>query len=113
VVRNLLIEAQTGEPAPGQMHAQLLDQFPFAGNAVEIADQKNAQQKFGINRRPTGLAVTNVQSPKAPSWFCLRLDVYPPPQALKTDLVYGGCLGGTSHPATVRQLPDRIVQLNH
>src|SRR5215469_8901233 len=30
----------------------------------------------------------DVQSPKAPSWFCLRLDVYPPPQVLQTD----GCI---------------------
>jgi hypothetical protein len=31
------------------------------------------------------LADVNVESPKAPSWFCLRLDVYPPPQVLQTN----------------------------
>jgi hypothetical protein len=31
------------------------------------------------------LADMDVQSPKAPSWFCLRLDVYPPPQVLQTN----------------------------
>jgi hypothetical protein len=41
-MRNLLIEAQTGEPAPRQMHAQFFHQSPLAGDAVQIADQKNA-----------------------------------------------------------------------
>ena len=40
------------------MHAQFLHQFPLAGDAVQIADQQNAQQKLGINRRTAGLAVT-------------------------------------------------------
>ena len=30
-------------------------------------------------------ANVDVQSAKAPSWFCLRLDVYPPPQVLQTN----------------------------
>ena len=51
-MRNLLIEPQTGEPAPRQMHAQLFHQFALAGDAVQIADQQNAQQQFGINRGP-------------------------------------------------------------
>jgi hypothetical protein len=42
VMRNLLIEAQTREPAPGQVHAQFFHQFALAVNAVEIADQENA-----------------------------------------------------------------------
>ena len=62
VMRDLLIEAQTGEPAPRQMHAQFLHQFAFAGDAVQIADQQNAQQELGINRRATGLAVAVSQS---------------------------------------------------
>jgi hypothetical protein len=33
------------------MHAQFLDQFALAGDAIEIADQENAQQKLGINGR--------------------------------------------------------------
>ena len=36
MVRNLLIEAQTGEPAPRQVHAQFLHQLPLAGDAVQI-----------------------------------------------------------------------------
>ena len=61
VMRDLLIEAQTGEPAPRQMHAQFLHQLAFAGDAVQIADQQDAQQKFGINGWTTGIAVTRFQ----------------------------------------------------
>jgi hypothetical protein len=58
VVRNLLIETQAPKPAPRQMHAQLFDQLALAGDVVQIADQQDAQQKLGINRRPSRLAVT-------------------------------------------------------
>src|SRR5215472_16092311 len=61
VVRNLLIEAQPGEPAPCQMHAQFFYQPALAGNAVQITDQQNAQQQLGINRGPSGLAVAILQ----------------------------------------------------
>src|SRR5580692_2829269 len=60
-MRNLLIEAQTGEPPPRQVHAQLLHQFPLASDAVQIADQQDAQQKFGINRGTTHFAVAVFQ----------------------------------------------------
>jgi len=43
------------------VHAQFLHQFPLAGNAVQIADQQDAQQKLGINRRTARLAVTVLQ----------------------------------------------------
>ena len=61
VMQDLLIEAQTGEPAPRQMHAQLFDQLALAGNAVQIADQQDAQQKLGVNRRTARLAVAVLQ----------------------------------------------------
>jgi hypothetical protein len=61
VVRDLLIKAQTREPAPRQMHAQFLHQLAFAGDAVQIADQHNAQQQLGINRRSAGVAVAVLQ----------------------------------------------------
>jgi hypothetical protein len=35
--------------------------FALAGNAVQIADQQNAQQEFRINRRSAGLAVAVFQ----------------------------------------------------
>src|ERR1700688_1415265 len=60
-MRNLLIEPQSREPAPRQVHAQFLHQLPFAGDAIQVADQQNAQQQFGINRRPAGIAVTRFQ----------------------------------------------------
>ena len=34
VMRNLLIESQSGKPAPCQMHAQLFHQLALAGDAV-------------------------------------------------------------------------------
>jgi len=43
VMRDLLLEAQAGEPAPRQMHAQLFHQLPLAGDAVQVAEQENAQ----------------------------------------------------------------------
>ena len=58
-MRDLLIEAQAGEPAPRQMHAQFLHQFAFAGDAVQIADQHNAQQQLGIDRGATRLAIAS------------------------------------------------------
>jgi hypothetical protein len=55
-MRHLLIEAQTGEPAPRQMHVQLLHQLALAADAVQIADEENAQQELGsIEGRPLSL----------------------------------------------------------
>ena len=56
IVWDLLIEAETGEPAPGHMHAQLVQQLALAGNAVQITEQQNTQKQFGINRGPSRLA---------------------------------------------------------
>src|SRR5215472_5510480 len=61
VVRNLLIEAQSREQTPRQMHAELFHQFPFARHAVEIADQQHAQQQFGIDRWPSRITVPLLQ----------------------------------------------------
>jgi hypothetical protein len=36
VMRNLLIEAQTCKPAPGQVHAQFFHQLALAGYAVQV-----------------------------------------------------------------------------
>ena len=52
MMRNLLIEPQTREPSPCQVHAQFFHQLTLARNAVQIADQQNAQQQLRINRRP-------------------------------------------------------------
>ena len=43
------------------MHAQLFHQLAFAGDAVQIANQQDAQQKLEIDRRPTCLAVAILQ----------------------------------------------------
>src|SRR5690242_613647 len=60
-MRNLLIEAPASEPAADQMHAQFFHQLALARDAVQIADEQNAQQKFGINRGTTGFAVAVFQ----------------------------------------------------
>ena len=49
------------KPAPRQMHAQLFHQLALAGDAVQIANQQDAEQKLGVNRWPTRLAVAVLQ----------------------------------------------------
>ena len=61
VMRNLLIETEPGKPAPGQMHLQLLDQLALAGDAIQIADQQDAQQQFWIDRGSARIAVGVLQ----------------------------------------------------
>jgi hypothetical protein len=72
VVRNFLIKAQAGEPAPGQMHAQLFHQLALASDAVQITNQENAQQQLGIDRRSTCVTVAVLQ---------------PLPHKIKTDVL--------------------------
>ena len=43
------------------MHAQFLDQLALARDAIQIADQQDAQQKLGINRGTPHLAVALLQ----------------------------------------------------
>src|SRR3954465_8650657 len=43
------------------MHAQLLHQLALAVDAVQIADQQNAQQQFRVDRRPSAVAVGVLQ----------------------------------------------------
>lgn len=56
-MRSFLIEAKPGKPAPSQMHTQLLDQLTFTRDAVQVADQQDAQEEFRIDRGFAGLAV--------------------------------------------------------
>src|SRR6516165_1340584 len=58
---NFLIEAQPREPAPRQMHAQFFDKLALAANAIQIADQHNAQQQLRIDRWTSGIAVAVLQ----------------------------------------------------
>jgi hypothetical protein len=57
VMWNFLIEAKPGKPAPSQMNTQLLDQLAFTRDAVQVADQQDAQEEFRIDRRSAGLTV--------------------------------------------------------
>jgi hypothetical protein len=44
------------------MHAQFFHQLALAGDAVQVANQQDAQQKFGINGRSPRVAVAVLQS---------------------------------------------------
>jgi len=57
VMGNLLIEAESGKPAPSQMHLELLDQFALTSHAIQIADQQDAQQEFRIDRWSARIAI--------------------------------------------------------
>jgi hypothetical protein len=61
VMRDLLIEAQTREPAPRQVHAQFFHQLAFACDSVQITNQQDAQQQLGIDGGTTCLAVALLQ----------------------------------------------------
>jgi hypothetical protein len=61
VMRDLLIEAQAGKPAPGEMHSQFLDQLAFTCNAIQVADPEDAQQKLWINRWTARPAIAVLQ----------------------------------------------------
>ena len=61
VMRNLLIETEAREPAISQMHPDVLDQASFTGDSVQVSDQQNAEQDFGVNRRTTLVAVARLQ----------------------------------------------------
>ena len=43
------------------MHAQFLHQLAFAGDAAQVADQQDAQQQLGVDRRAARLSVTVLQ----------------------------------------------------
>jgi hypothetical protein len=43
------------------MHAQFLDQLALAGDAIQIGEQQDAQQKLGIDLRAAHIAVTLFQ----------------------------------------------------
>ena len=57
MIWNRLVEAQTRKPPVGKVRTDLVKQPPFTRDSVEIADQQDAQQKLGIDRRPGNLTV--------------------------------------------------------
>ena len=61
VMRNFLIETETSEPAPRKMHAQFLNQLALAADAVQIANQQNAQQQLRIDRWTASFAIAVLQ----------------------------------------------------
>lgn len=69
-----LIEPDPREPAIRQVHADLFHQPPLAGDAVEIANQENAQQNLRVDRRPAGVAVVGPQARAHETEINLALD---------------------------------------
>jgi|SRR5580698_7217935 hypothetical protein len=61
VMRNFLVEAETSEPAPRKVHAQLLDKLALAAYPVQIANQQNAEQELRIDGWTTRFAVAVLQ----------------------------------------------------
>ena len=61
-MRNFLIETETCEPAPGEMHAQLLDKLALAADSVQIANQQNAQQELRIDGWTPSFAIAVLKS---------------------------------------------------
>ena len=60
-MRNFFIESQAGEPAPCQVHAQFFHQLALAGDAIQVANQQDAQQQFGIDGGPSRVTVAILQ----------------------------------------------------
>ncbi|CUS44996.1 hypothetical protein MGWOODY_Smn1224 [hydrothermal vent metagenome] len=61
VVRNLVSRRETAEPAIGQIVAQLLTQPPFGRDREDAADQRHADEEFGIDRWSSPCAVMTGQ----------------------------------------------------
>jgi hypothetical protein len=61
-MRNFLIETEASEHAPRKMHAQFLNELALTTDAVQIADQQNAQQEFRIDRRTPSFAIAVFES---------------------------------------------------
>jgi hypothetical protein len=43
------------------MHARFLNDLALVADAGQISNQQDAQQKLGVNQRPTGLAIAILQ----------------------------------------------------
>jgi len=57
MIWNRLVEDQTRKPSVGKVQTDLVKQPPLTRDSVEIADQQDAQQNLGIDRRPANLTV--------------------------------------------------------
>lgn len=75
VARNIFIEAQPGKRAISQLHPNIFHQSTLAANAVQISHQENAQEHFGIDRRPTRVVVAGLQSLACKSEINVPIDI--------------------------------------
>ncbi len=56
-----MIEAEASERAISKMHPNVLDQTSLTRDAVQVSDQENAEQHFGVDRWLTRVAAVCLQ----------------------------------------------------
>lgn len=61
MVRNVLIEAQAGAPAVGQVHPNIFDQAPLAGDSIEYPISRMRGSTSGIDGRTPSVTVALFQ----------------------------------------------------
>src|SRR5262249_30304478 len=61
MIRNLVIEFESAEPAIAEMKFDLLAQLPFKADAIAVADNEHPDHQLRIDRRPPDVAVERCQ----------------------------------------------------
>ena len=57
MIRHLVLEAQTAEPAVGEVEMHLLTQAPLGPQPHHIANDQHPDHEFGVDRRSAGVTV--------------------------------------------------------
>src|ERR1044072_3143718 len=61
MIRNLVIEFESAEPAIAEMKFDLLAQLPFKADAIAVADNEHPDHQLRIDRGPPDVAVERSQ----------------------------------------------------
>jgi hypothetical protein len=61
VIRNLSVELKATKPAIGKVELDLFAQPPLRADAVTVANNKHADQQFGVDRGAANLAIEPLQ----------------------------------------------------
>ena len=61
LIRNIVSQIKTAEPAIGKIKMNLLAKTPLRANARDVTDQQHPDHLFGINRRTPDVAVVGSQ----------------------------------------------------
>src|SRR5262249_44090986 len=61
MIRNLVIEFESAEPAIAEMKFDLLTQLPFKADAIAVADNEHPDHQLRIDRGPPDVAVERRQ----------------------------------------------------